>query len=123
MAAKLLIGDQALAEGDPRLASSPVGVPLKPMNRESQVRSVAVLLFLLTVAAVVFAGFNFNAELRFLVSDDGVWWVDHNGQLVADRVEPGGPGAKGGIKAGDRLVSINGQEIQNMSGLERQFYR
>jgi two-component system NtrC family sensor kinase len=123
MAAKLLIGDQALAEVDPRLSSSPVGVPLKPMNRESQVRSVAVLLFLLTVAAVVFAGFNLDAELKFAVPDDGVWWIEHGGRLTADRVDPSGPGAKSGIKAGDQLVSINGQEVQSMSGLERQLYR
>jgi PAS domain S-box-containing protein len=123
MAAKLLIADQALAEVDLRLTSSPVGVPLKPMNRESQVRSVAVLLFLLTVAAVVFAGFNLDAELKFAVPDDGVWWIEHDARLTADRVDPSGPGAKSGIKAGDQLVSINGQEVQNMSGLERQLYR
>jgi two-component system, NtrC family, sensor kinase len=64
------------------------------MNRESQVRFVAVLLFLLTVAAVVFAGFNFDAEWRFAVPDDGVWWVEHGGRLTADRVDPSGPGAK-----------------------------
>ncbi len=123
MAAKLLIGDQALAEVDPRLASPTLGVPLKPMNRESQVRSVAVLLFLLTVAAVVFAAFNLDAELKFAVPDDGVWWIEHDARLTADRVDPSGPGAKGGIKAGDQLVSINGQEVQNMSGLEHQLYR
>jgi PAS domain S-box-containing protein len=93
------------------------------MNRESQVRSVAVLLFLLTVAAVVFAGFNFNSELKVLVPEDGVWWVEHDGHLTADRVDPNGPGAKAGIKLGDQLVSINGQDVQNMSGLERQLYR
>jgi len=93
------------------------------MNRESQVRSVAVLLFLITVAAVVFAGFNFNSERKVLVPDDGIWWVEHSGRLNADRVDPNGPGAKGGIKSGDQLVSINGQDVQNMSGLERQLYR
>jgi PAS domain S-box-containing protein len=93
------------------------------MNRESQVRSVAVLLFLLTVAAVVFAGFNFNAEWKFLVPDDGVWWVEDGGHLTADRVEHAGPGAKSGIKPGDELVSINGQEVGSMSALERQLYR
>jgi len=38
-------------------------------------------------------------------------------------VDPAGPGGKSGIKPGDQLVSINGQEIQNISGLERQLYR
>src|SRR5258708_17643052 len=107
---------------DPRLTSPLAGTPLKPMNRESQVRSVAVLLFLLTVAAVVFAGFNFNAEWKFQVPDDGVWWVEHAERLTADRVEPSRPGAKSGIKPGDQLVSINGQEVRNMSALERQLY-
>jgi two-component system NtrC family sensor kinase len=126
MAAKLLIEQRAsidLPTGTLRLASQPAGVPLKPMNRESQVRSVAVLLFVLTVAAVVFAGFNFNAEWKFLVPDDGVWWVENGGRLNADRVDPAGPGAKGGIKPGDQLVSINGEDVQNMPGLERQLYR
>ena len=121
MAANLLTEHQSGI--DLRLTSPPVGMPPKPMNRESQVRSVAVLLFLMTVAAVVFAAFNFNSEWKFLVPDDGVWWVEHGGRLTADRVEPSGPGAKSGIKAGDQLVSINGQEVQNMSGLERQLYR
>ena len=120
MAAKLLIEPQT--DVDLRPTGHLAGAPAKPMNRESQVRSVAVLLFLLTVAAVVFAGFNFNAEWKFLVPDDGVWWVEHGGRLTADRVEPSRPGAKSGIKPGDQLVSINGQEIHNLSALERQLY-
>jgi hypothetical protein len=93
------------------------------MNRESQVRFVAVLLFVLTVAAVVFAGFNFQSELKSAVPDDGVWWVEHNGRLTADRVDPAGPGAKSGIKSGDQLISVNGEEVQSTSALERQLYR
>jgi two-component system NtrC family sensor kinase len=127
MAAKLLIEPQPgieSPEGALRPTSHPTGgSPLKAMNRESQVRSVAVLLFLLTVAAVIFAGFNFNAEWKFLVPDDGVWWVEQGGRLTADRVDPNGPGAKSGIKPGDQLLSVNGQDVQNMSGLERQLYR
>jgi two-component system, NtrC family, sensor kinase len=127
MAAKLLIKRQPdieLPEGALRPTSHPTGgSPLKAMNRESQVRSVAVLLFFLTVAAVIFAGFNFNSEWKFLVPDDGIWWVEQGGHLTADRVDPNGPGAKSGIKPGDQLLSINGQEVQNMSGLERQLYR
>src|SRR6202167_3992108 len=122
MAAKLLIDDRR------GLIPTPVpptgsGSPSKPMNRESQVRFVAVVLFLLTVAAVVFAGFNFDSEWRVSVPDDGVWWIEQGGRLTADRVDPSGPGAKSGIKPGDQLVSVDGQEVQSMSGLERQLYR
>jgi two-component system NtrC family sensor kinase len=123
MAAKLLIKSRRGDIPKPIQRPEGSGAPLKAMNRESQVRSVAVLLFLLTVAAVVFAGFNFNSELKVLVPEDGVWWVEHDGHLTADRVDPNGPGAKAGIKLGDQLVSINGQDVQNMSGLERQLYR
>ena len=92
------------------------------MNRESQARFVAILLFLLTVAAVVFAGFNFQKERQSAVPDDGVWWVEHGGRLIADRVDPRGQGASAGIKPKDELISINGQEIKNTPGLERQLY-
>ncbi|MGA8271910.1 MAG: GAF domain-containing protein, partial [Candidatus Sulfotelmatobacter sp.] len=123
MASKLLIDDRRDVIATPAQALRGSGSPPKSMNRESQVRFVAVLLFLLTVAAVVFAGFNFDAELKAFVPDDGVWWIEHGGRLTADRVDPNGPGAKSGIKPGDQLVSINGEEIQNISGLERQLYR
>src|SRR6202451_4198857 len=123
MAAKLLINDRRNVIPTPIPTAKGSEPPAKPMNRESQVRFVAVLLFLLTVAAVVFAGFNFDAELKSAVPDDGVWWVEHGGRLTADRVDPSGPGARSGIKTGDQLVSINGQEVQNISGLEQQLYR
>jgi two-component system NtrC family sensor kinase len=121
MAAKLLIEDQP--DVDQRLILQPSGSPPKAMNRESQVRFVAVLLFLLTVAAVIFAGFNFRKENQFSGPDDGVSWIEDDGQLMADRVEPNGPAAKSGIKTGDRLTAVNGQEVNDMAGLERQIYR
>src|SRR5215472_9386353 len=93
------------------------------MNRESQARTVAILLFLLTVAAVVFAWFNFQSERKITAPDDGVKWVEQGGVLVADDVDPDGPGAKAGIKPGDQLIGVNGQPIRNTSGLERQLYR
>jgi len=94
------------------------------MNRESQARFVAVLLFLLTVAAVVFAGFNLQKERESALQPyDGVWWVEHDGRLVADRVDPDQPGAKAGIKADDQLIAVNGQDVKKTSDLERQLYR
>ena len=93
------------------------------MSRESQTRFIAILLFLLTAAAVVFAGLNFQSERKVTAPDDGVKWVEQGGTLVADDVDPDGPGAKAGIKPGDQLIGVNGQPIKNTSGLERQLYR
>ena len=129
MAAKLLVEDRRVQDDQRALAPRPIQPPQgsgqvpKPMNRESQARFVAVVLFLLTVAAVVFAGFNFQTERASAVPDDGVWWIEQNGHLIADRVDPNGPGARAGIKAGDQLVSVNGQEIKGTPGLVRQLYR
>jgi PAS domain S-box-containing protein len=92
------------------------------MNRESQARFVAVVLFLLTVTAVLFAGFNFQKEREYAGPDDGIWWVERDGHLVADRVDSNGQGAKAGIKPHDQLISVNGQEVRNTPGLERQLY-
>src|SRR6266567_3586840 len=122
VAAKLLMEDQWEVSPTPPQPPAGSGPVPKPMNRESQARFVAVLLFLLTVAAVVFAGFNFQKERESAVPDDGVWWVEHDGQLVADRVDPNGPGAKAGIKADDKLVAVNGQDIKSTPGLVRQLY-
>jgi len=93
------------------------------MNRESQARFVAILLSLLTVAAVVFAGYNFKTERSYPVPADGVMWVERGGHLFADRVEPNGPAAKAGVKVGDVLLSVNGREIPNTPALQRQFFR
>ncbi len=123
MAAKLLMDDRRDVITTPIQPLKGSGPPPCRQTGKAKSRFVAVLLFLLTVAAVVFAGFNFDAELKSAVPDDGVWWVEHGGRLTADRVDPSGPGARSGIKTGDQLVSINGQEVQNISGLEQQLYR
>ena len=122
MAAKLLISEPGELVPPP-VPSKGTGPVPKPMNRESQARSVAVLLFLLTVAAVVFAGFNFQAERRFTAADDGVQWTEKGGRLIADEILANGPGEKAGIKTGDELVTVNGQDVKNTAALERQLYR
>src|SRR5271167_1738372 len=94
VAAKLLNENRWEVSSPPPRAPEGSEPVLKPMNRESQARFVAVLLFLLTVAAVVFAGFNLQKEREYAGPDDGVWWVEHDGRLVAERVDPSGPGAK-----------------------------
>ena len=123
VAAKLLMEERWEFSSLPSQPPAGSGPAPKPMNRESQARFVAVLLFLLTVAAMVFAGLNFQKERESTAPDDGVLWVERGGHMVADNLEANGAGAKSGIKVGDELVAVNGQEIKNTPGLERQLYR
>src|SRR5271167_2675201 len=101
VAAKLLNENRWEVSSPPPRAPLGSGPVPKPMNRESQARFVAVLLFLLTVAAVIFAGLNFQKERESTAPDDGVLWIERGGHLVADWLEPDGPGAYGGIKPDD----------------------
>ncbi len=93
------------------------------MNKEFQVRFSAVLLALATAAAMIFAWINFQKEREFAVPSDGVWWVEKGDALVAERVDPTGPGAKAGIKVGDELTAVAGQSANRTAALTRQLYR
>src|SRR5438270_11397210 len=94
-----------------------------PMGKDFQYR-YAIFLGLLTLAAVIFAGFNvFVAEPKYHAPYDGVWWVeqsDANGSwLKAQRVDPNGPGDNAGVRDGDRLIAINGDPASSFARLTR----
>ncbi|MGA8491071.1 MAG: histidine kinase, partial [Terriglobales bacterium] len=93
------------------------------MNRDFQIRFTAILLALLTTAAVVYAGYNLQAEGQFQVPDDGVWWVEHQGRLTADRVEVAGSGARAGVKVGDQLTAIDQHQVNAAAARTRELYR
>src|SRR5438105_14741492 len=93
--------------------------PLRPMNRDFQIRFTAGLLILLTTAAVVLAGINFQKEREFQIPYDGVWWIEQNGGLIAKQIDPNGAAAKVGIQAGDQLSAINHREIKDTGGMIR----
>ncbi len=92
------------------------------MNREFQARFTAILLGLLTVAAVVFAGYNYKVESQYVIPDDGVWWLERNGHLVANQLDLNGPAARAGIRNGDAILSINGRRVETSASLARQLY-
>ncbi|HEV2732186.1 MAG TPA: PDZ domain-containing protein, partial [Terriglobales bacterium] len=96
---------------------------LRPMNRDFQLRFTAGLLILLTTAAVVLAWINFQKEPEFQIPYDGVSWIEHNGSLLASRVDLSGPGARAGVKDGDTLVAVNEHEVKAEPGLMRELYR
>ncbi len=97
--------------------------PRAPMTKDVQTRFVAVVLALLTITAAVFGWINFRKEQVFQVPYDGVWWVENDGHLVAERVEAEGPGARAGIKSGDLLQGINDHSVARIPELSRQMYR
>ena len=93
------------------------------MARDLQSRFFALLLALLSVAAIVFAWINFQKDREFFTPSDGVWWVEDADHLRAQRVDLNGPGEKAGVKKGDLLVAVDGRDISNVGSLERQLYR
>jgi two-component system, NtrC family, sensor kinase len=92
------------------------------MNREFEARFTAILLFLLTVAAVLLAGFNYKIEHQTAIPYDGAWWMERNGRLVADRLEVNGPAERAGIRSGDEVVSVNGRAVDTLAAVTRQLY-
>ncbi len=62
------------------------------MKNSLRIRLGAVILALLTVAAIVFAVLNFQQRSRFIVPDDGVTWIDTTAVSVAWHVVPVIPG-------------------------------
>ena len=83
--------------------------------RELRQQFVNALLVIVTVAAMVAAGLNFQQQTKFHLPDDGAAWADQavSGQMlpVAAYVDPGSPAEKAGIHEGDILISIDGLRI------------
>jgi len=75
------------------------------------------LLVVLTVAAVIAAGINFQQQSRYRLPDDGVTWGDRmvGAQKVVQAVivSPDRAGKRAGLKFGDELISINGSRIES----------
>jgi len=99
------------------------------MRKDSLIRVSAVVLALLTAATIVFAIINFQKENQYFTPDDGAWWLEQNGTLLAQRLADGGPAEKAGIKAGDRLLSVRSSSsaqdhpVKNVASLQKQLYR
>jgi len=98
-------------------------LPDQHMTRESQLRAAAVALALCTVACVVFGAINFQKEREYVVPDDGVWWLESDGHLLAERVAPHGPGEQAGIKPGDQLLDISGQPVHTSAARVRNLFQ
>ena len=92
------------------------------MDRDFQVRFTAVLLVLLTAAAITLAGISFRKGNQYATPYDGVLWMEHGQNLVADRVDADSPGTRAGIKVGDRVVAVDGLPVSRTGEVTRQLY-
>jgi signal transduction histidine kinase len=82
------------------------------MLQELRFQLSTAVLTILTVAAAAGALLNFEQHYRFRLPDDGVIWVDRAGFVEALEAAREGPAAKGGIRAGDRLLRVNGVPVE-----------
>src|SRR6202789_2676001 len=83
----------------------------------------AVVLALLTVAAVVFAVLNFQQRSSFVLPDDGVTWMDTTSGVTAWHIVKDSPAAKAGIKQGDIVDTVRGFSIHRATDVTRVLYR
>ncbi len=112
--------------GEPSSGSNETGArgrpPDRPMTKEFRIRFSAVVLALVTVTAAVFAWINYTKEAQYPQPYDGVWFLENDRSLVAQRVDADGPGARAGVKPGDVLQAVNDHAITKDSDLTRQIY-
>ncbi|MFB3815934.1 MAG: ATP-binding protein [Terriglobales bacterium] len=106
-----------------RVRSQGTRSPYRPVASELTNRFTAVILAILTVAAATFAWINFQKGREYHLPQDGVWWVEADGRLKAQKVARETPGARAGLRSGDLLVSINGEEVKTSAAVSRAMFR
>ncbi|WP_158822622.1 ATP-binding protein [Granulicella sp. S156] len=81
------------------------------MKSGSQTRLLAILLAVVTLAAIGLSVANLMQWRSYDPPTDGVHWTETDGGLRAYIVPTGTPGDRAGIRKGDMLVSIRGDDV------------
>ena len=89
------------------------------MKTSFQIRLVAVILAVLTLAAVGLAIGNLVQETGYDVPTDGVVWTETIGGLRADIVPTDSPAARAGVHRGDVLTALNDGSTPRLADAER----
>ncbi|MGH9659103.1 MAG: ATP-binding protein [Bryobacteraceae bacterium] len=85
------------------------------MLQELKFQLSTAILTVLTVAAVISAGLNFQQQFKFRLPDDGVTWVDSPSGVQAKRVVATGGAYNAGVRPSDLIRKIGGQPIRTAS--------
>ncbi len=93
------------------------------MKESLHIKLGAVVLALLTVAAVVFALLNFQQRRQYQTPDDGVSWEDSAAGVRAWAVAPDSPAARAGVEPGDVLKAINGAPVRRAVDVTKRLFR
>ncbi len=92
-------------------------------GREYKLRTVGLVLALATLGMVAAAGINFVQRARYVLPYDGIDWDDSPEGVMASVVWQDTPGDFAGIRAGDILLSVNGNPIERPIDVTKQLYR
>lgn len=92
-------------------------------EREAWLRFAAVLLALLTVAAVVFATLNFVQRARYVRPYDGITWEETQAGVRARLVLFDTPGHRAGIRPGDILLRVDVRPIRRTTDVTKELFR
>jgi PAS domain S-box-containing protein len=85
------------------------------MSRRRLKNSLVVLAGLALASLGVY---NLVLKATWTSVDDGVFWKQAPQGLVASRLAPGGPAARAGVREGDVLLAVNGEEALSPARLE-----
>ena len=90
------------------------------MEKTSQIRVLATALGLATLLICVLGALNFLQETNYEQPTDGVWWLESQNGLRAERVPADSPAHREGVRTGDVMVSANGRQTPTIAPLERE---
>jgi two-component system, NtrC family, sensor kinase len=99
---------------------APAGHHEKPMRR-ARVRNAAFVAVALMLASLGLYNIFLKATWRLM--DDGVFWKAAPQGLVAGRVAPGGPAALAGVRVGDVLLALDGDEAAGPEQVQQRLSR
>ncbi len=93
------------------------------MDKAAQNRILAVVLAVTTLVICVFGALNYVRESNYELPTDGVWWMESQGGMRAERVPVDSPAQREGVRTGDLLLAANGRKTPTIAPLMREMTR